>query len=161
LLGACEKLTLQVWYNHKVAAASQFWAERGKRIKKEDIVGRNPNPDFEMSLDDFMSVSEMLMRSYIAAKLPLHYLVLSIAFFRLSLNGLSRIERHGRSWLVRGGSGQTGSLQPCRCGTRKTEAMVEHTARETAALIASRGRWYVHTWNDLHLFSHHVPTLYA
>jgi hypothetical protein len=29
---------------------------------------------------------------------------------------------------------------------------VEHTAQETAALIASRGRWYVHTWNDLHLF---------
>jgi hypothetical protein len=75
LLGACEKLTPQVWYNH-----SQFWAERGKRVKKEDIVGRNPNPDFEMSLDDFMSVSEMLMRSYIAAKLPLHYLELSITF---------------------------------------------------------------------------------
>jgi hypothetical protein len=24
LLGACEKLTPQVWYNHKVTAASQF-----------------------------------------------------------------------------------------------------------------------------------------
>jgi hypothetical protein len=80
LLGACEKLTLQVWYNHKVTTASQFWAERGKRVKKEDIVGRNPNPDFEMSLDDFMSVSEMLMRSYIAVNLSLHYLELSIAF---------------------------------------------------------------------------------
>jgi hypothetical protein len=72
LLGACEKLTPQVWYNHKVTTASQF--------KKEDIVGRNTNPNFEMSLGDFMSVSEMLMRSYIAAKLPLHYLELSIAF---------------------------------------------------------------------------------
>lgn len=80
LLGACEKLTPQVWYNHKVTAASQFWAEKGKRVKKEDIVGRNPNPDFEMSLDDFMSVSEMLMRSYIAVNLPLHYLELSTAF---------------------------------------------------------------------------------
>jgi hypothetical protein len=80
LLGACEKLTPQVWYNHKVTVASQFWAERGKRVKKEDIVGRNPNPDFEMSLDDFMSVSEMLMRSYIVVKLSLHYLELSIAF---------------------------------------------------------------------------------
>jgi hypothetical protein len=80
LLGACEKLTPQVWYNHKVTAASHFWAERGMRVKKEDIVGRNPNPDYAMSLDDFMSVSEMLMRSYIAAKLPLHYLELSIAF---------------------------------------------------------------------------------
>jgi hypothetical protein len=80
LLGACEKLTPQVWYYHKVTAASQFWAERGKRVKEEDIVGRNPNHYFEMSLDDFMSVSEMLMRSYIAAKLPLHYLELSITF---------------------------------------------------------------------------------
>jgi hypothetical protein len=66
--------------NQKVTAVSHFWAERGKRVKKEDIVGRNPNPDYQMSLDDFMSVSEMLMRSYIAAKFPLHYLELSIAF---------------------------------------------------------------------------------
>jgi hypothetical protein len=80
LLRACDKLTPQVWYNHKVTAASQFWAERGKRVKKEDIFGRNPNPDLEMSLDDFMLVSGMLMRSYIAVKLPLHYLELSIAF---------------------------------------------------------------------------------
>jgi hypothetical protein len=80
LLGACEKLKPRVWYNHKVTTASQFWAERRKRVKKEDIVGRNPNPDFEIPLDDFMSVSEILMRSYIAVKLPLHYLELSIAF---------------------------------------------------------------------------------
>jgi hypothetical protein len=80
LLGACEKLTLQVWYNQKVTTASHFWAERGKRVKKEDIVSKTPNPDYAMSLDDFMSVSEMSMRSYIAAKLPLHYLELSIAF---------------------------------------------------------------------------------
>jgi hypothetical protein len=72
LLGACEKLTPQVWYNQKVTATSHFWTERGKRVKKEDIVGRNPNPDYAMLLDDFLSVSEMLMRSYIAAKLPLH-----------------------------------------------------------------------------------------
>jgi hypothetical protein len=44
------------------------------------------------------------------------------------------------------------SLQPCRGGTWRTEAMVEHAARETIALIARRGIWYVHTWNDLHLF---------
>jgi hypothetical protein len=59
LLGACEKLTPQLWYNHKVTAASHFWAKRGKRVKKEDIVGRNPNLNYAMSLDDFMSVSEM------------------------------------------------------------------------------------------------------
>jgi hypothetical protein len=80
LLGACEKLTPQVLYNQKVTVASHFWAKRGKRVKKEDIVCRNPNPDYAMSLDDFMSVSEMLMRSYIAAKLPLHYLELCITF---------------------------------------------------------------------------------
>jgi hypothetical protein len=74
------KFTPRVWYNQKVTATSHFWAERGKRVNKEDIVGRNPNPDYAMSLDDFMSVSEILMRSYIAAKLPLHYLELSIAF---------------------------------------------------------------------------------
>ena len=43
------------------------------------------------------------------------------------------------------------SLQPWRGGTRRTEARVEHTARETATFTASRGRWYVYTWNDLHL----------
>jgi hypothetical protein len=73
-------LTPQVWYNQKVTTASHFWAKRGKRVKKEDIVGRNPNPDYAMSLDDFMSVSEILMRSYIAAKFPLYYLELSIIF---------------------------------------------------------------------------------
>jgi hypothetical protein len=80
LLGACEKLTPQVWYIQMVTTASHFRAERGKRVKKEDIVGKNPNPNYEMSLDDFMSVSKTSMRSYIAAKLPLHYLELSIAF---------------------------------------------------------------------------------
>jgi hypothetical protein len=80
LLGACEKLTTQVWYNQKVTTTSHFWAKRGKMVKKENIVGRNPNPDYAMSLDDFMSVSEIFIRSYSASKLPLHYLELSIAF---------------------------------------------------------------------------------
>jgi hypothetical protein len=80
LLGACDKLTSQVWYNQKLTAASHFRGEKGKRVKNEDIVGRNPNPDYAMLLDDFMSMSEILMRSYIAAKLPLYYLELSITF---------------------------------------------------------------------------------
>lgn len=80
LLRACEKLTPQVWYNQKVTAASHFWAERGVRVKKEDIVGRTPNPDYAMTLEEYMSVSKMSMRFYIAAKLPLHYLELNIAF---------------------------------------------------------------------------------
>ena len=80
LLGACVKLTPQVWYNQKVTAASHFWADRGVRVKKEDIVGKRPNPEYNMTLEEYMSVSKMSMRFYIAAKLPLHYLELSIAF---------------------------------------------------------------------------------
>lgn len=80
LLGACVKLTPQVWYNQKVTAASHFWADRGVRVRKEDIVGRNPNPDYAMTLDEYMSVSKMSIILYIAAKLPFHYLELPIAF---------------------------------------------------------------------------------
>lgn len=80
LLRACEKLTPQVWYNHKATAASHYWAQRGVRVKKEDIVGPNPNPEYAMTLDEYMSVSKMSMRFYIAAKLLLHYLELIIAF---------------------------------------------------------------------------------
>ena len=80
LLGACEKLTPQVWYNHKATAAGQFWAQRGVRVKKEDIVGPNPKTEYAMTFDEYMSVSKMSMRFYIAAKLLLHYLDLNLAF---------------------------------------------------------------------------------
>jgi hypothetical protein len=80
LLGACVKLTPQVWYNQKVTAASHFWDDRGVRVRKEDIVGRNPNPEYSMTPEEYMSVSKMSMRFYIASKLPLHFLELSIAF---------------------------------------------------------------------------------
>ena len=50
------------------------------RVKKEDIVGRTPNPDYAMTLEEYMSVSKMSMKFYIAAKLPLHYLELNITF---------------------------------------------------------------------------------
>ena len=80
LLRACEKMTPQVWYNQRVTAASHFWADKGVKVKKDDIVGKTPKPEYAMTLDDYMSVSKMSMRFYIAAKLPLHYLELSIAF---------------------------------------------------------------------------------
>ena len=64
LLGACVKLTPQLWYNHKVTAATTFWRSKDERVTKRD----------------YMSVSTMSIRFYIVAKLPLHYLELSIAF---------------------------------------------------------------------------------
>ena len=88
LPAACRRLTPQVWYNHKATAASQFWSQRGKRVHKDDIVGPNPKAEFAMTFDEYMSVSKMSMRFYIAAKLPLHYLELSIAF-----SGCPRVDR--------------------------------------------------------------------
>ena len=78
----------QVWYNHKVTSASHFWDDRGVRVRKEDIVDRNPNPEYSMTPEEYMSVSKMSMRFYIAAKLPLHCLELSIAF-----SGYTRLGR--------------------------------------------------------------------
>ena len=80
LLRACQRLTPQVWYNHKATEASQFWAQRGVRVKKEDIVSEHPKTKYAMTFDEYMSVSKMSMRFYIAAKLLLHYLELKIAF---------------------------------------------------------------------------------
>ena len=87
LLAACRRLTPQVWYNHKATAAGQFWAQRGVRVKKEDIVGPNPKTEYAMTFDEYMSVSKMSMRFYIAAKLLLHYLELNIAFSGCPLLG--------------------------------------------------------------------------
>ena len=80
LPAACRRLTPQVWYNQKATAASTFWAQRGVRVHKEDIVGQNPKMEFAMTFDEYMSVSKMSMRFYIAAKLLLHYLELNLAF---------------------------------------------------------------------------------
>ena len=71
--GACVRLTPQQWYNQKHTAANHFMSEKGKRAKKEDNVKKPP----EMTKDDYMSVSKLSMRFYIAAKLPLHYLFLN------------------------------------------------------------------------------------
>ena len=43
-------------------------------------MGADPKPELLMTLDEYMSVSKMSMRFYIAAKLLLHYLELNIAF---------------------------------------------------------------------------------
>lgn len=80
LLGACVKLAPQVWYNQKLTAASHFWADKGERVGKDKLVGKGADPKYALSLDEYMSVSKMSMRFYIAAKLPLHHLELSIAF---------------------------------------------------------------------------------
>ena len=84
---AAERLTPQVWYNQKSTSAGQFWAQRGVRVKKEDIVGQNPKKEYAMTFDEYMSVSKMSMRFYIAAKLLLHYFELSIAFSGCPLLG--------------------------------------------------------------------------
>ena len=80
LLGACIKLTPQVWYNHKVTAATTFWRSKDVRVTKRDIVGEHRDPEKVLKPEDYMSVSIMSIRFYIVAKLPLHYLELSIAF---------------------------------------------------------------------------------
>ena len=80
LLAACVKLTPQIWYNQKITSVSHYWAERGVRVHKEDIVGPKQNPDRYLTLQQYESVSKMSMRFYIVAKLPLHNLELSIAF---------------------------------------------------------------------------------
>jgi len=80
LLGACIKLTPQVWYNHKVTAATTFWRSKDERVTKRDIVGEFRDPEKALKLEDYMSVSTMSIRFYIVAKLPLHYLELSIVF---------------------------------------------------------------------------------
>jgi hypothetical protein len=70
LLVACQKLTRQQWYNQKHTSANQFMSEQGKRAKKHDNV-RNPP---KMTKEDYMSVSKLSIRFYVAAKLQLHYL---------------------------------------------------------------------------------------
>jgi hypothetical protein len=55
-------------------------AQRGEGVQKEDIVGKNPKLQYAMTVDNYMSASKISMRFYIAAKLQLYYIELSIAF---------------------------------------------------------------------------------
>ena len=80
LFAACERLTPQQFYNAKITAVSHYWAERGVRVQKEDIVGKNRDLERCLTLEQYVSVSKMSIRFYIAAKLPLHHLELSITF---------------------------------------------------------------------------------
>ena len=70
LRNACRKLTWQLWYNQKHTCIGHFHAEQGKRKKKAENVQATP----EMTYDDYMSVSKLSMRFYVAANLQLHYL---------------------------------------------------------------------------------------
>jgi hypothetical protein len=80
LRATCERLTPQVWYNQRITSASHFWAQRGERVHKPDIIGKNAKAEYVMTVEDYMSVSKISMRFYIATKLQLHYIELSIAF---------------------------------------------------------------------------------
>ncbi|XP_071684935.1 uncharacterized protein [Lolium perenne] len=56
LRGACERLTPQQWYNQKFTSASAFWANKGKRVKKEYFVGNEPTEEWAMTIEEYMSV---------------------------------------------------------------------------------------------------------
>ncbi|KAK1653185.1 hypothetical protein QYE76_070990 [Lolium multiflorum] len=56
LRGACERLTPQQWYNQKFTSASAFWANKGKRVKKEYYVGNEPTEEWAMTIEEYMSV---------------------------------------------------------------------------------------------------------
>ncbi|KAK1621138.1 hypothetical protein QYE76_026655 [Lolium multiflorum] len=56
LRATCERLTPQVWYNQRITSAGHFWAERGERVHKPDIVGKNAKAEYEMTVEDYMSV---------------------------------------------------------------------------------------------------------
>ncbi|KAK1678262.1 hypothetical protein QYE76_039110 [Lolium multiflorum] len=55
LRATCERLTPQVWYNQRITSAGHFWAERGERVHKPDIVGKNAKAEYEMTAEDYMS----------------------------------------------------------------------------------------------------------
>ena len=76
----CEKLASQMLYNQRITSTSTYWTNRGVRVRKVDIVGEKAKAEYVMDLEKYMSVSTMSIRFYIAAKLPLHHLELSIAF---------------------------------------------------------------------------------
>ena len=73
----CVRLTRQQFYNQKHTSANTFTYEKtGKRAKKEE----NVKTAQKMTREEFLSVSKLSMKFYIAAKLPLHYLFLNCIF---------------------------------------------------------------------------------
>ena len=63
-------MTRQQFYNAKHTMINHFSTETlGKTAVKHEIV-ENP---LEVTVDDYMAVSRLLMRLHVAAKLQLHY----------------------------------------------------------------------------------------
>jgi hypothetical protein len=59
LHAACVRLAPQQWYNHKITAACHFWAGKGEKVSKSDLVGKNAKPEYAvMTAEDYMTVSE-------------------------------------------------------------------------------------------------------
>jgi len=69
LVRAAKRMTQQQFYNQRHTSTGQFLAERAVRMTKHEMV-ENP---LELSKEDFMSVSNLSMTFYVAAKLQLHY----------------------------------------------------------------------------------------
>ena len=54
MLGVCEKLTPQQWYNAKITTVSHYWADRGVRVTKPDIVGKRAKPKFMLNMAQYV-----------------------------------------------------------------------------------------------------------
>ena len=71
LEGACKKLTPQQLYNQKNTTMNTYASKKlGKRAPKHQNVFDPP----DMTLDDFMAVSNMSTNSYVAPKLQLQFM---------------------------------------------------------------------------------------
>ena len=71
LRNACRKLTRQRWYNQNITFIGHFYAEKGIRYTKPEIIrGKAPM----MTTEEYMSVSKLSMRFSVGANLQLHYL---------------------------------------------------------------------------------------
>ena len=71
LRNACLKLTRQQWYNQNITCIGHFYAEKGIRYTKPEILrGKAPM----MTTEEYMSVSKLSMRLSVASNLQLHYL---------------------------------------------------------------------------------------
>ena len=71
LRNACLKLTRQQWYNQNITCIGHFYAEKGIRYTKPQIL-RGEAP--QMTTDVYMSVSKLSIRFSVGANLQLHYL---------------------------------------------------------------------------------------
>jgi hypothetical protein len=77
LVRSCKKLIRQQWYNAKHYAINHFQAKKGVRSTKADNVENKE--DLEMTVDDYVVVSELSMRFYVVAKFQLRNVFLKRA----------------------------------------------------------------------------------